>query len=102
MLKLLKQKVKYLVLVVQLETALTAVKNKIPDISNLVKKTDYNAKILDIESKYITTADYNKFTKGFVSKSIKSEKLVDKSDIAGFIDNADLDLKIRSNNSNKS
>ena len=29
-------------------SALTAVENKIPNIGNLVKKTDYDAKILDI------------------------------------------------------
>ena len=29
--------------------ALTAVENKIPNVINLVKKTDYNAKISDIE-----------------------------------------------------
>ena len=26
------------------------------------KKTDYDAEILDIKSKYFTTADYNRFT----------------------------------------
>ena len=41
--------------------ALTAVKNKIPNVINLVKKTDYHAKISDIEKKYLTTSDYNKF-----------------------------------------
>ena len=35
--------------------ALTVVKNKIPSVSNLVKKTDYDAKILLIKSKYNTT-----------------------------------------------
>ena len=30
---------------------LTAVENKIPDVSSLVKKTDYNTKISDIEKK---------------------------------------------------
>ena len=30
---------------------LTEIENKIPDVSNLVKKPDYDAKILDIESK---------------------------------------------------
>ena len=39
---------------------------KISDVSNLVKKTDYNAKITEIESKYITTVDYNKFTKDII------------------------------------
>ena len=31
--------------------ALNAVENKIPDVGNLVKKTDYDTKLLDIESK---------------------------------------------------
>ena len=43
-----------------------------PDVSSLVKNTDYDAKISDIESKYITSADYNKFTKNIVDNSIKT------------------------------
>ena len=47
---------------------LTTVENKIPGISNLVKKTDYNTKITDIENKlnnhnydnYIDTSEFNK------------------------------------------
>ena len=35
---------------------MTTVENKISDLSNLVKKTDYDAKMSDIENKYITTA----------------------------------------------
>ena len=42
-------------------SALTAVENKTSDLSNLVKKTDYDTKIPDVENKCITTADYNKF-----------------------------------------
>ena len=34
---------------------LNSVQNKIPDVSNLVKKTDYDGKILDVEPKYFTT-----------------------------------------------
>ena len=49
-------------------SALTAVENKIPDVSNLLKKSDYDAKILDIEKKvadhnldkHITTSEFNK------------------------------------------
>ena len=49
-------------------TALTAVKNKIPNVSNLIKKTDYNTKISKTEKKmtnhdhdkYITTPEFNK------------------------------------------
>ena len=70
---------------------MTAVESKIPNVSNLVKKTDYDLKISDIESKYITTAD--KFTKDIVANRIKSEELVNKSVIARFINNADLDKK---------
>ena len=40
-------------------TALNAVKNKIPNVSNLVKKTDYNTKIIETEKK-ITDHDYDK------------------------------------------
>ena len=69
---------------------MTAVENKISDISSLVKKSHYDAKIPDIESKYITTADYNKFTKNIVDNSIKSKNFVDKSAIPGFITNAEL------------
>ena len=51
-------------------SSLTAVENKIPSVSNLVKKTDYNTKINEIEKKitnhnhdkYITTPEFNKFT----------------------------------------
>ena len=80
---------------------LTAVENKIPDVSNLVKKTDYDAKISEIENKCITTAEYNKFSKDIVANNIKSKNLVNKSAIARFINNADLDKK-NSNISSKS
>ena len=49
-------------------SALTAVENKIPDVSSLVKKTDYNTKISEINKnkfydlnhdKYITTSEFN-------------------------------------------
>ena len=75
-------------------SALTAVENKIPDVRNLVKKTDYIQKISDIENKYITTADYNKFTKDIVANQIKSKKFVNEFDISGFINNAQLDRKV--------
>ena len=48
-------------------SALTAVENKIPDVSSLVKKTDYDTKISEIvkkvsdhnHDKYITTPEFN-------------------------------------------
>ena len=50
-------------------SSLTTVENKIPSVSNLVKKTDYNTKINEIEkkitehnhNKYITTPEFNNF-----------------------------------------
>ena len=65
-----------------------AVENKIPDVSNLVKKIDYDAKISDIKSNYFTTADYSKFISETLDAKIKQKELVNKSDIAGFIKNA--------------
>ena len=50
--------------------ALTAVENKIHNVSNLVKKIGYNTKVNEIEKKitdnshdkYITTPEFNKLT----------------------------------------
>ena len=56
--------------------ALTAVQNKRPNVSNLVKK-NYVAEILDIKSKYV-----------------KQKQLVDQSDIARFINNSNLNKKV--------
>ena len=55
---------------------MTAVENKIPDVRNLVQITDYDVKISEIESKYITTTDYNKFTKNIADNSIRGKNLV--------------------------
>ena len=47
--------------------ALTAVEKKIADVSNLVKKIDYNAIILE----YFTAADYNEFTSQTLDEKVK-------------------------------
>ena len=54
--------------------ALTAVMNKIPDVSNLVKKTDYYAKISDNESKYFIISEYSKFTNEIIDE-IKPKRI---------------------------
>ena len=66
-------------------SALTAIENKIPDVRNLGKRTDNGAKISDIESKYVTTANYNRFTEVIVDNSTKSKHLVNKSAFDGFM-----------------
>ena len=70
--------------------ALTAVENKIPDVSNLVKKKKIMMqKTSDIGSKYFIMADYNKFTSQTLDAKIKQIYIVDKSATAGFKDNFD-------------
>ena len=64
------------------------------------KKTDYNARILDTESKYFIIADYNNCTTQTLDAKIKQKELVDKFSIDGFIKNAVLNKK-SSNISNK-
>ena len=76
-------------------SALTAVENKIPDVSNSVQKNTLQRK------KQTLNLGYNRFTTNIVVNNIKSKDLVDKSDVAGFINNADLD-KIVANINNKS
>ena len=73
---------------------MTSVENKILDFRNWIKKKNYLTKISETKNKYTTTADYNKFTKNIVANSIKSKKVVDKSEIAGFINNDWLDKKV--------
>ena len=75
--------------------ALNAVNNEIPNVSDLIKKAGCDTKTLNIDSKYFTTSDYNKFTNNILDAKIKNKKLVNKSVISGFIDNSDLDNKER-------
>ena len=71
--------------------AFNAVKTKMPNVSDLVKKkkkTVYDAKILDIESKYFTTSNYNKFSGDILNAKMKEKELVSNSDISGFTGNS--------------
>ena len=84
-------------------SALTAVENKIPDVSNVVKKTDYDAKILDIENKvndhdhdeYITTSEFNKLTTENFKATLVQANLVTKIDFDDKLQN--LNKKVTSN-----
>ena len=84
-------------------SALTAVENKIPDVSNVVKKTDYDAKILDIENKvndhdhdkYITTSEFNKLTTENFKARLVQANLVTKIDFDDKLQN--LNKKVTSN-----
>ena len=91
-------------------TAVTAVENKIPNVSNLVNKTDYNTKISEIENKittdhdhdkYITTQVFNKLTSENFTARLKQADLGSKSDIANFVKETDFDNKLKNVTSNK-
>ena len=83
--------------------ALTAIENKIPSISSLVKKTDYNIKINEIEKKstdhnhdkYITTSEFNKFTKDILDLRLKWANVAIKTDMANFNNDTDFDNKVK-------
>ena len=80
---------KYLILL----TALTAAENKIPNVSNLVNKSDYNTEISEIENKitsdhdhdkYITTQEFNILTSESCTANLKQTNLAGKNDIVNF------------------
>ena len=58
-------------------------------------------KALDIESNYFTTAAYNKFTTEKLDAKMMQKGLVDKSALAGFINNTGLDKKKQQHQQNK-
>ena len=45
-------------------------------VPDLVKKTDYEVNISDIEGKYFSASDYNKFTSNVIDENIKQTELV--------------------------
>ena len=67
---------------------MTAHENKIPNVSNLVKKTDYDTKVNEIEKKitdhkhdkYITTLAFNKLTAANFAAGLAQANLVTKTD----------------------
>ena len=71
--------------------ALNVVENKISNVSDLIKKIDYDENIKDIEGKYFTTPDYNKFTDNILDVKITHthKKKVNESDITDFEKNTE-------------
>ena len=100
-------KMKWLILLTELlKTALSVVENKIPSVGNLVKITDYNIKINEIENKitdhdhdkYITTPEFNTFTSENFAARLKQANFASKSDIAKFVNKTDFDNKLKNLN----
>ena len=84
-------------------SALTAVENEIPNVSNLVKKTDYDTKANEIEKKitdyshdkHITTPEFNKLTAENFATRLAQANLVTKTDFDNKL--SSLKRKISSN-----
>ena len=87
-------------------TSLTAAENELPSVSNLVKKTEYNTTLDEIEKKitdhnqdkYITTPEFNGLTSENFTTRLRQSNLAGKSDIANFVKKADFDNKLSFNN----
>ena len=70
------------------KTALTVIENKIPNVSNLINKTDCNTKVAEIENKlnnhnhdkYIDTQEFNKLADNVFNARLNQENLVKKTD----------------------
>ena len=59
--------------------ALATVENKIPNISDLGKRVDYDAKIECIKNERFLTCDYNKFTNNILDAKETAKNSVNKS-----------------------
>ena len=101
MLKEMKLKVK-IPSITKLATtaALTIVENKIPTISNLVKKLAITQKLMKSvtvhnHDKYITTPEFNKLKAENLDARLAQANVASKSDIVNFVKN--LSKKIASN-----
>ena len=76
-----------------LNTNISEVENKTPNAHGLVKKTDYDAKILEIEVEHIATFTYNKFTSDIHDGKIKQKELVNKC-ISNLVKHSGLNTKL--------
>ena len=61
--------------------AITAIENKILNVSDLVEKADIDAEIKDIKGKYLTKSDYNQFTNNILDQKITAIMLVNESSL---------------------
>ena len=74
--------------------------NKIPSVSKLVKKTDYNTKVNKIEKKlthykhdkYITTPEFNKLTAENFAARIPQANVITKTDFDAKLSNLNREI----------
>ena len=85
---------------------MTTVENKVPNISSLVKKRDYDTKITEIENKltdhnhgkYITTPEFNTLAASAFNAGLAKANLIPKTDFDAKL--LSLNRKITSKNQN--
>ena len=65
----------------------TELENKIPSISNLVKKTDYNIKVTEIENKYNDTSEFNTLATNFFNVRLAQANLITKTNFDAKLSN---------------
>ena len=82
---------------------------KIPNISDVVKKPDYNTKIIEIENKITTDHDHDKYITTLDSSKLISEnftawlaqaKLASKNYFTNFLEKTDFDDELKKLNKN--
>ena len=88
--------------------ALTTVENKVPNVSNLVKKTDQETKIRDIfllkkitddnHDEYISNPEFNEFPAEVYAVRLRLANLANKKDISNFAKKKDFGNKLLSFN----
>ena len=88
---------------------LTAVENNIPSVSNLFKLLTITQKLMQLKrnlliiyhDKDITIPEFNKFTKEIFDLRLKQVSLASKSDITNFVNETNIDNKLKDATLNK-
>ena len=78
-------------------SALTAVENKIRSVSNLVKKTDYDTKISELQNK-LTDHNHDKYIANPEFNKLTAENFAARLALANLITKTDFDAKLSSLN----
>ena len=76
-----------------LDIKIAGVDNKFPYVNGLVKKTDSNPKMSEIEKKCFTTSDYDKFMSKTLDAKIRERRLLNKFNISNLVKNPELNIK---------